>query len=289
MHPAKAEGPPNEYTIGLNGTSVLSGFIEPNRVLVNALVPALRLINIEAEPAVNPANGNESAWISKNDEQAATAAQYTTWDASGYLVLHLSAVIRKNCAELVTVQRVANMIKEQSTVLYRRMTAAPGGIARFAGILRGLLWDEASIRVFRPICEQYLELHEAGRSPVEIAEELRFGDAIRPHLRTNKPGAPLYELGPSFVRAIETGVFEDGHGQVLGLTPELCQEMLAVVRTEVSKLGKEVKNPVVIVDDWRLRPFMRRLIELEFPHLAIVARRELIEPAANPTIGVLEI
>ena len=99
----------------------------------------------------------------------------------------------------------------------------------------------------------------------------------------------MYELGPSFVRAMETGVFEDGHGQVLGLSPELGQEMLSAVRTEISKLGKEATNPVVIVDDWRLRPFMRRLTELEFPHLAIVARRELIEPAASPTIGVLEI
>lgn len=289
MHPAKAAWPPTKYTIGINGTVVVSGSVELDRVLVNALVPALGLINIEAELAVNPANGNECAWISKNDEQAAEAAQYTTWDAQGYMVLHLSAVIRKNCAELVTVQRVAAMIREWANVLYRRMTAVPGGIARFTGILRGLLSEEASIRVFRPICEQYLELHQAGRSPVEIVEELRFGDAIRHHLRTNKPGVPLYELGTSFVRAMETGVFEHGHGQVLALKPELCQEMLKVVRTEVSKLEKEAKNPVVIVDDWRLRPFVRRLTELEFPHLAIVARRELIEPAASRTIGVLEI
>ena len=61
---------------------------------------------------VNPANGSECAWIPAEYAEIAEQAGLTTWDAAGYMVLHLSSVLRKNAAEFVGIQEVQNMLEQ---------------------------------------------------------------------------------------------------------------------------------------------------------------------------------
>ena len=77
----------------------------------NDTVDRLTLLNIKGEEAVNPANGSECAWIPGEYADIAEQAGLTTWDAAGYMVLHLSSVLRKNAAEFVGIQEVQNMLE----------------------------------------------------------------------------------------------------------------------------------------------------------------------------------
>jgi hypothetical protein len=282
------DGPPGTYTYHIHETPVVTGTARIDRILVNDIVERLRLLGVEGEPTTNPANGNEASWITKADEKRATDAGLTTWDAMGYIVLHLSAVVRKNCAELVGVDAIAAMLDEplvRLTGVGERVRSAPGGLARLTGVLRALVAEEVSISVFRPICEEYLRLNAEECPPLELVENLRVSEAIRPHLRKNESGVPLYELDKKFLDQMSIGVNQSGGGRVLALEPSPCQEMLKAVRDEVSSLPPTARNPVVVVDDWKLRPFVRLLVELEFPHLWVLARRELINPEASPILA----
>ena len=45
-------------------------------------------------------------------QEVAEQAGLTTWDATGYIVLHLSSVLRKNGAEFVGIQETMNMLEQ---------------------------------------------------------------------------------------------------------------------------------------------------------------------------------
>jgi type III secretion protein V len=76
---------------------------------------------------------------------------------------------------------------------------------------------------------------------------------------------------------------------VLALEPEPTQEALTAVRNEVANLPPTAQNPVIFCEDWRVRPFVRKLVELEFPHLQVVSRRESTDADARPVIATIEL
>jgi type III secretory pathway component EscV len=62
---------------------------------------------------------------------------------------------------------------------------------------------------------------------------------------------------------------------------------LEYIRTARRRLHTEPRGrAVLIVDDWRLRPFVRSLIEIEFPQLAVVSRREV---GATEVVATVEL
>src|SRR5205823_2527857 len=87
--------PKGAYIIMINEIPLVMGTVDQAKILVNDTAERLRLLNIPGEPATNPANGNDCAWVSVEHQNLCEQAGLTTWDASGYMVLHLSAVLRK--------------------------------------------------------------------------------------------------------------------------------------------------------------------------------------------------
>jgi hypothetical protein len=71
---------------------------------------------------------------------------------------------------------------------------------------------------------------------------------------------------------------------------EKDQVITAVTSIVGHTLPADRRRPVLIVEDWRLRPFVKSLIVLEFPEIRVVARREVEGvsgvPAPSATIVV---
>ena len=61
------------------------------------------------------------------------------------------------------------------------------------------------------------------------------------------------------------------------MEPEDCQEALSAVRDAVTGMA----SGALVVDDVDTRPFARKLFELEFPNLAVLARREIMPELAG--------
>jgi len=277
--------PIGKYAISIDEIEVVSGALDLDRLLCGATVDQLRALNIEAAEAVNPANGSECAWARMDQAQALEAAGYTTWPPGGYLVLHLSSVLRKNAAAFVGIDTAAALIRQIER--YEDIRAAPGGLPRFTDLLRGMLEDEVPIHEMRAICNRYLEV--ADLPTYEILEEIRALPVIHGEFRWNKHNGPIYRLGKRFLESIERGIVSRGEATVLALEPEPTQEALIVVRNEVATLPPTVQNPVIFCEDWRVRPFVRKLVELEFPHLRVVSRRESTDADARPVIATIEL
>src|SRR5262249_22972405 len=71
-----------------------------------------------------------------------------------------------------------------------------------------------------------------------------------------------------------------GSHAVLAMEPARCQTALSAIRNGASGDGEAS----ILVDDPQLRPFVRRLVELEFPNLAVLSRPEL-QPGLDAATG----
>jgi flagellar biosynthesis protein FlhA len=279
--------PDGTYIIMINEIPLVSGNVDLSRGLCNETVDGLRRLEVKGEEAVNPANGSECAWVGQADWQKLKDAGLAIWTPGEYIVLHLSAVIRKNAAEFADIQTIVNLLKEKTKEGARSILLSQGGVPRFTSVIQALLSEEVPVKELPAICDCYLQ--NQNLPAYEIPEEIRCLDVVRGAIPGNTPDTPIYLLGGNLVSLIAKGIQRDGEAAVLALEPEPTQNALTAVRNEVAKLPPTTRNPILFVEDWHIRPFVRKLVELEFPHLAVLSRREALVPNVRPVLGAIEL
>jgi type III secretion protein V len=282
--------PAGSYLIMINEIPLVMGTVSLDKVLVNDTAERLRLLNIDGESATNPANGNECAWIDAEYKDVAEQAGLTTWDASGYIVLHLSSVLRKNAAEFVGIQEVMNMLEqlEQAFPALVKETV-PKVVSPFqlTDILRRLVEEEISIRDLRSILQSLAEWGQVEHDTVMLTEYVR--SALKRYISHKYTRGQntliVYLLDPQIEETVRSSIQHTSSGSYLALEPEITQEILSAVRTEVGSLPPTAQNPVILTT-MEIRRYFRKLVELEFPHLAVLSYQELspdmnIQPIAR--------
>ena len=278
------------YIIMINEIPLVSGNVSLDKVLVNDTVDRLTLLNIQGEEAVNPANGSECAWIPEEYASIAEQAGLTTWDASGYMVLHLSSVLRKNAAEFVGIQEVQNMLEQLEQAFPALVKeVVPKAVSPFqlTDILRRLVEEEISIRDLRSILQALAEWGQVENDTVMLTEYVR--NALKRYIshKYTRGGNTLvvYLLDPQIEETVRGSIQHTQSGSYLALEPEITQEILNAVRNEVGNLPPTAQNPVILTT-MEIRRYFRKLVELEFPHLAVLSYQELspdmnIQPIAR--------
>jgi hypothetical protein len=290
--------PAGSYLIMMNEIPLVMGDVDENRALCNATVEELRLLDVEAETAWNPANGAECAWVQRKDWEKVLGEgtadhkdDLRLWKATEYLILHLSSVIWRNAAEFVGVGAAADLIRAESQELYNRIRAVRGGLTAFTEILRTLLDELVPIKSISVLCTKYLEMVDAELPFYEMIEEVRCLDEIRRAPCRKGDTVPVYNLGTRFVETIERGIIWSGSAAILSLEPEAVQDALSAVRAELGRLPPNAPGPSILVKDWKLRRPIRKLVQIEWPHLRVLARRELsdLDAAAIREVAVIEL
>ncbi|MCI0664789.1 MAG: hypothetical protein L0220_27315, partial [Acidobacteria bacterium] len=94
-----------------------------------------------------------------------------------------------------------------------------------------------------------------------------------------------------YLELIGRSLIFQGDAALLAIEPELTQEALSAVRKVVNDQLPASTRPVILIEDWRLRPFIRKLVELEFPLLKVVAQREVaqVEPGLLQTFATISL
>ena len=282
--------PDGTYIIMINEVPVVSGNISLTKVLVNDTVDRLTLLNIEGEEAINPANGSECAWIPEQYAAIAEQAGLTTWDAAGYMVLHLSSMLRKNSAEFLGIQEVQNMLEQLEQAFPALVKeVVPKAVSPFqlTDIMRRLVEEEISIRDLRSVLQALAEWGQVESDTVMLTEYVR--NALKRYIshKYTRGGNTLvvYLLDPQIEETVRSSIQHTQSGSYLALEPEITQEILTSVRNEVGNLPPTAQNPVILTT-MEIRRYFRKLVELEFPHLAVLSYQELspdmnIQPIAR--------
>jgi type III secretory pathway component EscV len=154
-----------------------------------------------------------------------------------------------------------------------------GGVPRLTGILRALVAERVPIGELRDICKRYLEVR-GGLSQTDMVEQLRSLPQIAPRLPGSAAGTQLISMGADFERRILAAVHRDGSHAVLAMLPDFCQATLGEVRERLT----DQRHAALLVESAPARPFVRKLIEMEWPNVPVLSRHEL--EVMSPMEGV---
>jgi flagellar biosynthesis component FlhA len=202
----------------------------------------------------------------------------TLWpDPMQFAVAHLEAVLRSNLTDFVGVQEVSNLLERWGRMEKGReliAAALPDTLTRqrFVRLLRALLRERVPITNWERILEA---VGEAGLENDEIDHAVRHVRLrIKNDLPGNEPGAKLVSVPTEIESAVLRWVTTVDGRRFLAIPPEATQDLLAKVRALVSQ-----DDPAVLLVTERedVRAPLRRLIELEFPHVAVQWREETLD------------
>jgi type III secretion protein V len=128
------------------------------KVLVNETPNGLKQLNLIAQEAVNPANGNQCAIVDASYGTTCERAGFTTWDALGFAVLGLEGAIR-NAADAFVGGPLLDLCLLRLSELDPELVQLcdeSGDRDLLIQILRGLLAEEISIRDLSRILNWYI-------------------------------------------------------------------------------------------------------------------------------------
>ncbi len=295
---------PNEFQIQINDLCLPParglGF---GNYLVNETIDRLTLLDVKGTEAINPANGNKCTVIRETDVKVCESAGLTTWDHLGYMILFISSRLRQYAGNYLTVGFVDNDLRQLRTAFPTLVDNALDkyGVYKLTWILRDLADEELSIRDLRGILDNLLLVNgticsDLSESIVILPDgghlvftgaknrkqsELEFDDysgylrasALKRYLshkytRGGENTLVVYLLHPDIEKRLKDT-------EIAALPDEHRQEILDAIYAEVKNLPSSSQLPVILTTD-RVRRRLRKLIDVEFPRLAVLSYQELV-------------
>ncbi len=279
----------HEYAIRVRDAKAATGTLYAGRLLaIPGEHAAGKLIGREA---LEPVFGTPAVWVDPATADRAARMGYRTVPAEDVLAAHLTDVIRRHAAELLSREQVARMLsalerEHPNLVREAREKLSPG---RLQKVLRLLLAEGVPIRDFEGILESACDAAERTQRTEEIAEQVR--SSLAPSLCQQYASADgrvcCVCLKPELENAIHTHLHETPEGYAPAVPPALAGRITAAVSGELARLREQGRRPVVLCAPM-LRPAVRKLLAPSDPTAAVLGYNEVesaeVESAA--TVGI---
>jgi tetratricopeptide (TPR) repeat protein len=275
--------PPETYLIMLDEVPLVMGTLHGNMRYCPTAAKTLEATGIPDESlsrAPHPITGEPGCWVSPNHWETVIRNGFELWaDPLIFMVYHLEAIIRQNMADFLGVQEVENLLeiwKEDTEGLLLSQATLPDQTSRlhFARVLRALVKEKVPITPWKDILETV-----QSRDLKNYEDTLTAVRAIRLRLKTLLPGnsrtAKRLELPTEVEDKITPWIWHKQGKTFFAIPPSETQELLTEIRELVPPGDKSL---ALVVHHTELRPFIRKLVELEFPHLMVLSQEELLSP-----------
>ncbi len=270
---------PNEYFIALKEVPVGRGSIRPDCVYVNDSAENIKVFGIDGEDVRNPADLRPGAWIPVSQAYLAEAAGLKIWTPTEVITLHLSRIMRKHAHDFVGIQEAQgylDFIARGMPKLVEEVVPTVVSIHQFTDVLQRLVQEGISVRDTKSILDALSEWGRIEKDPVMLTEYIRT--SLKRYISYKYTGARdtlfVYLLDPEIEDVIRGAIRRTSTGAFLSLDPTISHDILDAIRREVANLPATAQQPV-IVTDMELRRFVRKMVELEFPTLAVLSYQEL--------------
>ena len=281
---------PTEYILRVKGAEAGRGELLPDHYLaMNTGAAEEDLIGV---PTKEPAFGLPALWISPDLRDKAEAMGYTVVDAPSVLATHLSEVIRKNGAELLTrqeVQKLTDMVKENSPAVVNDLLASLS-LGEIQKVLQNLIREQIPIRDLVTIFEALADYGKLSRSVDFLTERAREALSRLISLKIQGPDGIITAatLSPNWEHKIMAGVDGDlTRGWQLNLDPREVQKMINAISKAMEEMIVKSLPPVLLVHP-DVRLIVRRLIEGSIQNIFVVSYNEIVRGVQIKTVGMVE-
>ena len=215
----------DHYEIWVDGVMVGRGEAKTGRLL--AIHPSGQVRTVPGEPTRDPTYGLPALWVEPQQREAAIAARYTLVDAQTVLMTHLTEVLKRESATLLTraeTERLLARIRQAQPTLVEELIPTVLSVTDVQRVLQALLREKVSIRHIEAILET---LSDAGRQTKDIGVltervRMRLGHAICQALLGETNALQVLTLDPVMESRFLSGLRTEG-GQPGVLDPKLIE------------------------------------------------------------------
>ena len=283
---------PNTYQIKLKGVPAEAGEVYPDRSLAMNAMGGEDNPNIKGISAVEPAFGLPALWIEEDQKDYAEAYGYTVVSPSAVVSTHLTEVIKKNAADILTrndvQQLVDNLRKEVSDVyvddLLKDMT-----IGDIQQILHNLLKERVTVRDLKTILETISLQSKFSKDYNFLTERVREALARNISKQNLADNGELMAiiLSPDVERTLAQGVSPDG--QNLSVDPVYSKQLFGSLDNEIKKAITTYGCQPVILCSSPIRLPFRKLIENYYPQFSIMSYNEITPNTKTKSVGIVKV
>jgi len=279
--------PHDTYAIRIHGVEVARGQAPAGRLLALGT----NLDRVMGEPTVDPAFGGPAKWIRLDQRHQAALAGLTVVDRSSVLTTHLSEIVRRHAAELLSRQDTKHLVdslRGRAPALVEDMATAGLGIGEVQGVLRALLDEQVPIRDLARIVEAAVDQARVARDPDSLLEAVRI--ALGPAITAQSAHDGTLDtltLAPVLEAELVAAVRPGEHSRTLAISPQLAERVIRETITQVRAAESEGVTPVLVVHS-RLRAPLARLLRPSIPRLTVLAAQELRGEVTIVQRGVID-
>ncbi len=273
----------DEYRILVNEIPVAQGKSRPGSLMVRETEQNLQMFEIPFERGEDFLPNTPSLWVAGKHETTLRKAGIQMMTLPSMLTFHLAHTLKDHAGEFIGVQEtmyLMNQMEQNFAELVREVTRTLPVIT-IADVLQRLVSEEISIRDMRTILEALVEWGQREKDPILLTEHVR--SALNRYITHKFSGGQniisAYLLSKSIEDEVRGAIRQTSGASYLALSPDVHKRLIAALQTSVGDFSRHALKPVVLAP-MDIRRFFRKIVERDFPELAILSFQEL-SPQVN--------
>ncbi|MFI4928265.1 MAG: FHIPEP family type III secretion protein, partial [Burkholderiales bacterium] len=283
---------PDAYEIHVDGALAARGEAKQSRLL--AIHPAGDLRGVPGEPTRDPSYGLPALWVEPALREQAAAARYTLVDATTVFMTHLTEVLRREAATLLTrveTDRLLARVRQSHPTLVEELMPVLLSVGEVHKVLQTLLREKVSIRHLSAILETLADTARGTKDPALLTEAVRqrLGHAICQGLVGGSSALHVLTIDPAvesrFLQSLHAAAAREGNVG-FALEPKLVEKFLLHLVQHAEKMMKNNLLPVLLCAP-ELRRHLRTLCERGLPHLRVLSMAEIPQAIELKSFGTV--
>jgi type III secretion protein V len=279
-------------TVYCNEVPVAQWQVLPETVLLQRIDAAhLLAIGTDVRPVTFGRDFPLSYWTEQVHIDAARQLGANIFAGLDIFSVHLNTVLERHAAEFIGLHEVCTLfeaLEKSCPDLVKeidRLSPRP----RIADVLQRLVSEGIPIRNLKGIVETLTRWSSKEKDAVVLTEYVR-ADMKRQITHKYTQGKNIlsaYLLAPGLEEALRCAVRQTSSGSYIVLDPKQTDKLLDAVNDTVDTFDQMTVRPVILAA-MDVRRYMRKLIERDYPDLAVVAYQELQADVQVQSIGQID-
>lgn len=280
----------SQYVIKIKGIEVASGEVKMDHFL--ALSTGEALGKIDGIPTVEPTFGLPALWITAANRERAELLGYTTIDPPSVIATHMTEIIKRHSAELLTRQQVQILVdnlKGQQPALVEEVVPKMFSLGELQKVLGALLKEGVSIRDLGTILETLSDYGQITRDTETLVEYVRqaLGRAITKKFIPDGK-ARVITVDSSVEQLMMERMRKTDQGTYVALEQKELQAIFLSLRNALDKTTKMGLTPIVLTSPVIRRQF-KKLTEQIAPDFIVLSYNEIGSDVQVKSEGVVSI
>lgn len=277
---------PDRYEVYIDGALAARGEAKVGRLL--AIHPAGDTHSVPGEVTRDPTYGLPALWIDEQRRDVAAASRFTLVDAPTVFMTHLTEVLRRDSATLLTrteTDKLLARVRQRQPTLVEELVPTVLSVSDVQKVLQNLLREKVSIRNLEAILETLADAGRRSKDTSDLTEVVRhrLGHAICQSLVGDVNALQVMTLDPAiesqFLQSIEAARAEAGErapavNPMLVIEPKVAEQFIGRLVQQAERMMKSNLLPVLLCSP-ELRRHIRALSERVVPHLRVLSMAEI--------------